>query len=72
MQDKYPHITELGPLWRRIDKIPPPKGVKLWFKTLNGAAVTGVWYAESNWAFWSPLPKHTSEDKEWIRRQSNG
>jgi hypothetical protein len=71
MQGDIPHISEVGPMWRRVDKHPPPKGMKLLFRTLNGPLVTGVWYAESQWAFWSPMPGHTPEDKEWIKAQSN-
>lgn len=67
--DKYPHLAEIGPTWRRIDLIPPPKNCKLLFRSLHGGVCVGVWYPESGWAFWAPLPKHTAEDKEWIARQ---
>jgi len=70
MQDQFPHISEYRPYWRRVDKYPPPKGVKLWFKSLHGAAVSGVWYKGNDWAFWSPMPKHSEEDKQWIREQA--
>lgn len=71
MQDDFPHMTEFRPMWRRVDKHPPPKGMKLLFRTLNGPLVSGVWYAESKWAFWSPMPGHSEEDKAWIREQSS-
>ena len=67
MQDEFPHVSEYRPYWRRVDKYPPPKGVKLLFREIHGPAVSGVWYAESRWAFWCPLPAHTEEDKAWIR-----
>lgn len=68
MTEKY--MAELGPTWRRIDKIPPPKNCKLLFRSLYGGVVVGVWYKESGWAFWAPLPKHTDEDKAWIKSMS--
>ena len=42
--DKYQHLAELGPTWRRIDLIPPPKNCKLLFRSRFGALVVGVWY----------------------------
>jgi hypothetical protein len=71
VEDQFPHMSEFRPYWRRVDKQPPPKGVKLWFKSLHGAAVSGVWYKGNDWAFWSPMPKHSEEDKAWIREQSS-
>ena len=69
MQDQFPHMSEYGTTWRRVDEVPPPIGVKLLFKTLHGQLVPGVWYKESGWAFWAPVPKHSQKDKEWIRAQ---
>lgn len=69
MSEQY--LAELGPTWRRIDEIPPPKNCKLLFRSLYGGVCVGVWYAESGWAFWAPLPKHTDADKAWIKTQSS-
>jgi hypothetical protein len=71
MQDEHQHLAEIGPMWRRIDRVPPPKNCKMLFRSLYGGVTVGVWYPESGWAFWSPLPKHTDEDKAWIREQSS-
>ena len=69
MIDKYDHVTAPIARWRRIDKFPPPKNVKLLFKTKYGPLVTGIWYPESEWVFWSFLPKLEPEDKEWLKTQ---
>ena len=71
MTDKYPVLTtELGPMWRRVDLYPPPKNERLLFRTLFGRLVEGVWYAESKWVFWCPMPKHSEEDKAWMKTQA--
>lgn len=72
MTDKYPVLTtELGPMWRRVDLYPPPKNERLLFRTLFGRLVEGVWYPESRWAFWCPMPKHSEEDKAWMKAQAS-
>ena len=66
MEDKYQHISELKPLWRDVKTNPPPIGGKMLFKPDNGPAVIGVYYPESGWAWWSPLPSHSPEQKRLI------
>lgn len=66
MQDSYPHQSELKPTWRDVETTPPPLGMKLLFKPDSGPAVIGVFYPESGWKWWSPLPSHTSTQKRLI------
>lgn len=72
MEDRYRHIAQYKPKWRRVDKYPPPLGGKCLFKTARGPAVIGVWYAESGWVFWCSLPAHSVEDKEYIKSLEAG
>lgn len=69
--DKYQPLTEYAPTWKRVDKHTPPKNVKLLFRSRFGALVVGVWYDEAGWDFWCPMPKHSEEDKAWIKAQSS-
>lgn len=69
--DRYKHYAELMPVWKRIDPANPPKNRKMLFKNDFGAAVIGVWYEGCQWTWYCGLPKHTPEDKEWIRAQSS-
>jgi hypothetical protein len=41
-------------------------GMKLLFKPDAGPAVIGVFYPESGWKWWSPLPSHTATQKRLI------
>lgn len=66
MQDQYPHKSELKPYWRNIETDPPPLGMKLLFRPDAGAAVIGIYYPESQWKWWCPLPSHTPEQKRLI------
>lgn len=66
MQDQYPHKSELKPMWRDVKSDPPPLGAKMLFKPDAGPAVIGVFYPESGWKWWSPLPSHTAEQKRLI------
>jgi hypothetical protein len=70
MQDQYPHKSEVNPQWRNIEANPPPLGMKLLFKPDHGAAVIGIFYPESGWKWWSPLPGHTAEQKRLINARS--
>lgn len=69
MEDKFAHHVEYRPQWRRVDKHPPPLGAKCLFKGLRGPAVIGIYYPESEWTFWCSLPKHSEEDREFIKSQ---
>lgn len=66
MQDQYPHKSELRPMWRDIEKEPPPLGMKLLFKPDNGPATIGIYYPESGWKWWCALPSHTKEQRKQI------
>lgn len=66
MQDSYPHQSELKPMWRDIETTPPPLGMKLLFKQDTGPAAIGIYYPESGWKWWSPLPGHTATQRRLI------
>lgn len=73
MQDEYKPYTEYAPVWKRFDPENPPswvKAKKMLFKTDHGAAVIGVFYPGCGWCWACGLPKHSEEDKDWIRQQS--
>ena len=70
MQDKHQKKSELFPTWRSVEEEPPPLGVKMLFKPDHGPAVIGVYYQESKWTWWCPLPSHTHTQKEKIKSRS--
>ena len=63
--------SELKPTWRLIAEEKPPLGAKVLFKSNHGAATLGVYYPESEWVWWCPLPSHTEEQKQMIRGNLN-
>lgn len=72
MEDKYTRAVECQPRWKRIDKVPPPRGVKCLFKGAYTPTQIGVWYEESGWIFWCGFPDHSPEDKEYIKSLEAG
>jgi hypothetical protein len=56
--------AEYKPTWRLIDEIMPPIGTKVLFKSKHGPAVIGIYYAESGWDYWCPLPSHSTAQKQ--------
>lgn len=69
MQDELSHVSEYRPYWRHVDDGPFPRNAKCLWKTNRGAATIGVWYPESQWKWWCPLPSHSEADKA---RRSDG
>jgi hypothetical protein len=69
MQDEFQPLTEYAPTWKRIDHKNPPKNRKMLFKSNHGAATIGVYYPECGWDWYCGLPRHSEEDKQWIREQ---
>ena len=63
-------MSELKPTWREIKTDPPPLGTKVLFKPAIGPAAIGIYYPESGWDYWCPLPSHTPEQKIAIRNQA--
>ena len=68
--DKFPPLTEFAPVWKRIDLANPPKARKMLFKSDFGGACIGVWYEGCGWTWYCGLPKHTAEDKAFIKAMS--
>jgi hypothetical protein len=71
MQDEYQPLTEFAPVWKRIDPDNPPawvKNKKMLFKTDHGAATIGVHYPGCGWNWACGLPKHSEEDKAFLRK----
>lgn len=57
------YYAEYQPIWRKVDKYPPPVNTKILLRSKHGTALIGRYYEEGQFTHWAGLPKLDPNEK---------